>query len=121
MQAPKELTLSVLKTLVEFFDERVLNTPARGAERTAADFTLKASPLPPAPCLLQTCPASWLVAGWLLLRNLLRFEIVWEAFWRHFGITGHHFGTTGIILGPLGTTLGSLGTTLRHVRPTYRF
>ena len=43
MQVPKELTLSVLKTLVEFFDERVLNTPARGAERTAADLQATAS------------------------------------------------------------------------------
>ena len=37
MQAPKDLTLSVLKTFVWFFDKRSPNTPAMGAS-TAADL-----------------------------------------------------------------------------------
>ena len=46
MQAPKELTLSVLKRKREFsrgFSTLVFNTPARGAERTAADLQAAAS------------------------------------------------------------------------------
>ena len=44
MQAPKELIVSVLRTLVEFCNSRaVSNTPARGAERTAADLKATAS------------------------------------------------------------------------------
>ena len=46
MQAPKELTLSVLRRKRDFsrgFSTRVLNTPSRGAERTAADLQAAAS------------------------------------------------------------------------------
>ena len=44
MQARKELTLSVLEDVSRRkFDERVPNTPARGAEGTAADLQATAS------------------------------------------------------------------------------
>ncbi len=46
MQAPKELTLSVLRRKRDFsrgFSTRVPNTPTKGAERTAADLQAAAS------------------------------------------------------------------------------
>ena len=109
----------------------------------------KASPLPPAPCLLQTCPTSWVLAGWLLLDEAN--PLVWggydthsdpklpatpllacwllvgwlvHSFWHHFASFWDHFdiilGPVGIILGPLGTIVGHLGKKLLYGEPMYR-
>ena len=62
MQAPKELTLSVLETLVEVFRRRVPNTVTGGAERTAADLRrLRRAPGRGSLCLCLQFEASGLV------------------------------------------------------------
>jgi hypothetical protein len=91
---PKELTSSVLKTLVEVFRRRGSNTPTGGAERAAAD--LKGFAL----CRRPLCcwPAGfWMFGSWILRKkSLLKCVLArWfldVSFQVTFFIHNYHFG-----------------------------